>query len=55
MRAMRYFIYSLVAVVVLGFTYSRIGAFVRSGADKMGGNQKKKAGEIEPCQKKRSS
>jgi len=53
MTALRYFIYSLLVVLVVGFAYSRIGAFVRRGADKMG-RDKKKGEEIELCRKKNS-
>jgi len=52
MTALRYFLYSLLVVVVVGFTYYHIGAFVRKGADNMGRNKKKKSEEIELCQKK---
>jgi len=54
MTALRYFLYSLLVVVVVGFAYSRIGAFVRGRADNMGRN-KKKGEEIELCQKKKNS
>jgi len=33
MTALRYFLYSLLVVVVVGFAYSRIGAFVRKRAE----------------------
>jgi hypothetical protein len=55
MRAIHYFIVCLVAVAVVGFAYSGIGAFVRSRADKMGRNKKKKSEEIELCRKKQNS
>lgn len=56
MRAAWYFIISLAAVLVVGFAHSRIGAFVRSRADKMGRNTKqKKSEEIELCQNKTNS
>ena len=54
MTAIRYFIVCLAAVAVVGFAYSRIGAFVRGRADKMG-RDKKKGEEIELCQKKINS